>query len=103
MDFYNKDGTLTAYALHCGYVEKMESEETETFMVFASPPFESQRAIRKVELYHEHGHYQVRFVDYHRKVEHPDPHRTLYREWESFTSLTEARKKFNSYKKVVNA
>lgn len=71
--FFNKNGTLTNYALSCGYVEKKESEQIVKRMFV------------------EHGHIHVQM--FNKKL--------LYRElWEVFErdQLTKARKLFNSIK-----
>lgn len=62
--FHNKSGTLTAYALSCGYIETYET------------------ASAAVHLYREHSCWHVRAFN---RIE-----RT--RCWHSFSTLTQARK-----------
>ena len=79
--FYRKDGTLTAYALACGYVQKFESEISgET-----------------VELYKD-GVYHVRGMAYHvdQRKKGDEPF-----EWLSFATLGEAYKHYNHVKTLL--
>lgn len=69
--FKNKNGTFTAYALACGYIETREGK-TE---------YKS--------LYSEHSHYHVI---------HAYLNNAGHSAWETFDNLTEARKFFNSIK-----
>lgn len=70
--FYNKNGELSSYALYCGYVQKREKNNM------------------KKELFMEHSTFHVKvysfnggFVD------------TIV--WNTFYSLTEARKNYKSF------
>ena len=65
--FYTRAGTLTAYALGCGYVERRYGRTGGT-----------------VDLYREHGVYHVRLFD----------RETGRRVWVSSYTLAEARKTF---------
>lgn len=67
--FYNSDGSLTGYALACGYVEKDETETTTK------------------QLYREHNVYHVRHGAKGTQLQ-----------WETFDTLKEARKRYNSIK-----
>jgi hypothetical protein len=73
--FYNEDGSLTGYALACGYVEKQETEQG------------------KKQMFMEHNHIHVK---HHKFTE-----TTISNElWETFSSneLTKARKLYKSIK-----
>jgi hypothetical protein len=75
--FKNKDGSLTVYALACGYVQKVEKAELSA------------------ELYHEGAVYQVRYFNRNADFSLPfnDPNGGRF--WLSFDNLTEARKVYN--------
>ena len=68
--FYNKDGTLTAYALACGYIETSEKNDI------------------KITLWKE-GCFHVRKHDFNKGIR-------IF--WKSFDNLTSARKFFNKNK-----
>jgi hypothetical protein len=70
-EFHNKDGSLTRYALACGYVEKEYHN------------YPQGRAY--TTLYMEHGVYNVRSFDY-------DNHTRIL--WESFPYLKDARRRY---------
>lgn len=74
--FKRKDGRLTAYALHCGYVQRAYNYNGE----------------RKVELYCEHGMYHVRYFDYPMDE----------REWETFDTVNEAWRCYSKLKRKLN-
>ena len=71
MQFYNKNGTLTDYALSCGYIEVFSIAST------------------KVTLWKEYGAYHVR------KHDHGTGERVS---WEVFDRLSEARRFFKRSK-----
>lgn len=73
--FYNSNGTLTKYALFCGYVEKQETE------------------IGKKQMYVEYNHIHVK---HHIKTDVS----VIQQEWNTFGAdeLTKARKFYNSIK-----
>lgn len=73
--FYNRSGTLTAYALACGYIEREVYPECT------------------VELFMEHAHYQVQLIA-------TMPYRKII-DWESFDNLTDARRAFGKLQKVA--
>lgn len=70
----NKDGQLTAYALLCGYVQKVERDD------------------KTVTLFMEHQHYHVIYFD----------HETGERDWRTYeiNELTIARETFKHFKKI---
>ncbi len=70
--FYTKSGKLTAYALNCGYVEKKAGSN------------------RTKLLFMEHSHYHVKSY----LTAEIDRQST----WEVFSTLTAAKKYFNSIK-----
>lgn len=72
--FYNKDGSLTDYALSCGYVHEITNPKTG----------------RKLTLTKEHSTYCVSCYDF-------DAHKSLYKEY--FYSLVKARKYYKWCKK----
>jgi len=70
MEIYRKDGNLSAYGYACGYVNRVENNITNQYK----------------ELYKEYNVFHVKWnIDNER-------------EWESFDSLNDALKKFNSIK-----
>lgn len=69
-DFYNSNGTLTGYALACGYVEKAETDTN------------------KKQMYREHNTFHVRAGKIGERTNI----------WECFEKLTDARKFYNSIK-----
>ncbi len=73
--FYNSNGTLTKYALFCGYVEKQATDTA------------------KKQMYIEHNHIHVK----HHKITETSITVQL---WETFEAdqLTQARKLFNGIK-----
>lgn len=76
--FYRKDGRLTAYALHCGYVQKYKTHEGE------------------LQLYCEHLAYHVKFFptceDCHFGLDYKNG------SWEVFDTLNEAWEQYNKFK-----
>lgn len=73
--FYRKDGRLTAYGLHCGYVETFKTDSGNT-----------------VSLYCEHQHYHVKkFI------------RNVRYEWEVFELVNEAWTMFFRFKSELLA
>jgi hypothetical protein len=72
--FYKKDGRLTAYALHCGYVFKKENENFY------------------LQLWCEHEHYQVMLC----------PNGKQYIVWECFDTVNEAWKFFSQLTKTYS-
>lgn len=79
--FYNADGSLSAYALGCGYVEVAENADY------------------RCELYREHGCYHVRLLDY--KARDAGAPFREWRQWQSTPTLSEARRKFRQLAKVA--
>jgi hypothetical protein len=69
--FYNADGFLTQYGLHCGYVQTEKRGKWEK------------------ELYHEHSTYHVRLID---------TEKMGTQRWESYEKLTDAKKFYKSLK-----
>lgn len=67
MNFYNADGQLSAYGLACGYVEKQEKNNIQT------------------TFYKEHDMFHVKTYDFNNHIRLA---------WESFESLTAARKNY---------
>ena len=65
--FNNKDGSLTDYSLSCGYIHRLKVNNSW------------------LELYKEHNMYHVKAFDFTR-------HEQIM--WDSFESLTRARKQF---------
>lgn len=81
--FYNSNGTLTAYSFACGYVEKVDTD------------------LLHKELYREHNCFHVRSLRNNSpqlasKFDGPTSH--LFVIWETFETLTNARKFYNSIK-----
>lgn len=72
--FYTKDGWLTSYALACGYVEQKDYGPV------------------RITLFFEHGCYHVRAYDHDQKVR-------LF--WETFRTLTEARRYYKYAKALL--
>ena len=73
--FHNKNGTLTAYAFACGYIERKETENL------------------RLDLWREGACWHVRANDF------DAANCRLF--WESFDLLTEARKFFNAQKRQL--
>jgi len=75
--FKTKSGQLTPYALACGYIEQFEFKNVH------------------VNLWHEGGPvYQVRQHDFNKSER-------IF--WDSFTKLTDARKRFNQAKRMIKS
>jgi len=73
--FYKANGKLTAYALHCGYVQEQKKDN------------------QVKQLYCEHEHYHVKYLVYDKL---PDPSYCIKRVWEVFDTVNEAWKYYNS-------
>lgn len=71
--FYNNDGTLTAYGLQCGYIDRVEKNR-----MF-------------VEIYYEHAHFHVRNGRVKEAVTG----------WSVLTEYQEARKLFKDLMKAL--
>lgn len=69
--FCKSDGRFTAYALHCGSVQRITNEN------------------HWLELYHEHNFYHVRF----------GPANQQFHKWEVFDTINEAWKLYNAIEK----
>lgn len=80
--FKNKDGSLTVYALACGYMQRYEKGQFS------------------VELYHEGAVYQVRYFNRNSDFGLPFNNLSGGRFWLSFDNLTKAKKVYN---KLANA
>jgi hypothetical protein len=76
--FYNSDGSLTRYALSCGYVECQK------------PPHKHNGSSRRTTLERTHNTYHVKGYDAQEKYV-----------WESFPTLTLARKFFRTMKRAI--
>lgn len=84
--FYRKDGKLTPYSFSCGYIEVYESTiEVDYEVYMASPPFWTKKPMVKVFIEKE-GCYHVKMYQYN------DALLSQFSSWESFETLTEARK-----------
>lgn len=77
--FRNNDGTLTAYAFACGYVETFTEDGRDYYLTDAPGVMLAKEGV------------------YHVKA-HTNPHGGPGAIWESFETLTEARKAFRHYK-----
>lgn len=78
--FRNADGTLTSYALACGYVEKAEGP------------------VHGVWLWHEGACYHVRR---HHNPDHAGEAGYIRLSWWAFDTLTEARRHFKKEQRRV--
>jgi len=74
--FYNKKGELTSYGLACGYIEQFEHLQ------------------QRVTLWKEHNAYHVRRHNFFRN-------KRVF--WDSFETLTEARKRYNESSKEIKS
>ena len=88
--FKNADGTLTAYALRCGYCETLPCHD-----VISAQQKHLDDLGREVTvtLWHEHDHFHVRRSDWFllRNV-----HNLAAHAWDTCMTLSEARKRFDA-------
>jgi len=79
--FYRKDGTLTAYALHCGYVMKHDTDPIHT-----------------IQMYHEHGTYHVTDHGY----QNGKDKMYTWRSWLTYDTYNKARQKYFEFIRTIN-
>ena len=83
--FERKDGSLTVYAFMCGYIQRHQSKKRDI----------------RIDLYHEGAVYQVRRFDASLPYLEWNAEGSG-RRWESFETLTEARKQFAKWKHEID-
>ena len=85
--FHNRDGSLTRYALACGYVQQRGFGRCQYPVIMAMPAFTVQSARYFAKLDHEGACYHVRRVD----IMKPG-----VIAWDSFRTLGEARRAYRA-------